>query len=111
MASNWIGGAYRGDAPFAHKIAIRSVTPANSGAMFLVVREDSSLHLVRDMVGKRVAIGLKGSGMVQHTHTILAYWVFRSMTSRRSTIRSKMVERRLKQARSTDSGNALTPIR
>ena len=70
MASNWIGGAYRGDAPFAHEIAIRNVAPANSGAMFFVVREDSLLRLVRDMVGKRVAIGPEGSGMVQHIHTI-----------------------------------------
>lgn len=70
MASNWIGRAYRGDAPFAQGIAIRNVAPANSGAMFFIVRAESSLRLVRDMVGKRVAIGPEGSGMVQHIHTI-----------------------------------------
>ena len=70
MASNWIGRAYRADAPFDAGIQIRNVTPANSGAMFFIVRNDSSLQQVRDMVGKRVAIGLKGSGMVQHIHTI-----------------------------------------
>ena len=70
MASNWIGRAYRADAPFDARIQIRNVTPANSGAMFFIVRNDSSLQQVRDMVGKRVAIGPKGSGMVQHIHTI-----------------------------------------
>ena len=70
MASNWIGRAYRADAPFAAGIQIRNVTPANFGAMFFIVRNDSSLQQVRDMVGKRVAIGPKGSGMVQHIHTI-----------------------------------------
>ena len=70
MASNWIGRAYRADAPFDAGIQIRNVTPANSGAMFFIVRYDSSLQQVRDMVGKRVAIGPKGSGMVQHIHTI-----------------------------------------
>lgn len=70
MASNWIGRAYRGDTPFEQEIAIRNVAPANSGAMFFIVRDDSPLRLVRDMVGKRVAIGPDGSGMVQHIHTI-----------------------------------------
>ena len=70
MASNWIGRAYRADAPFDAGIQIRNVTPANSGAMFFIVRNDSSLQQVRDMVGKRVAIGPKGGGMVQHIHTI-----------------------------------------
>ena len=70
MASNWIGRAYRADAPFDAGIQIRNVTPANFGAMFFIVRNNSSLQQVRDMVGKRVAIGPKGSGMVQHIHTI-----------------------------------------
>lgn len=70
MASNWIGRAYRGDTPFEQAIAIRNVAPANSGAMFFIVRADSALQRVRDMIGKRVAIGPEGSGMVQHIHTI-----------------------------------------
>ena len=70
MASNWIGRAYRGEAPFAHEIAMRNVAPANSGAMFFIVRDESPLRHVRDMIGKRVAIGPSGSGMVQHIHTI-----------------------------------------
>lgn len=70
MASNWIGRAYRGDAPFEKPIDIRMVAPANSGAMFFIARADGDLRTVRDMVGKRVSIGPEGSGMVQHIHTI-----------------------------------------
>lgn len=70
MASNWIGRAYRGDTPFESPVEIRNVAPANSGAMFFIVHADSPLRTVRDMVGKRVAIGPEGSGMVQHIHTI-----------------------------------------
>jgi TRAP transporter TAXI family solute receptor len=70
MASNWIGLAYRGESPFNRKIEIRNVAPANSGAMFFITRSESSLRTVRDMLGKRVAIGPEGSGMVQHIHTI-----------------------------------------
>lgn len=70
MASNWIGLAYRGEHPFDHSIEMRNVAPANSGAMFFIVRADSPLRGVRDMVGKRIAIGPEGSGMVQHIHTI-----------------------------------------
>ena len=70
MASNWIGRAYRGEAPFETPIDIRMVAPANSGAMFFITRAGSDLHSVRDMVGKRVSIGPEGSGMVQHIHTI-----------------------------------------
>lgn len=70
MASNWIGRAYRADAPFDKSVEIRNVAPANSGAMFFIVRADSPLRTIRDMVGKRVAIGPEGSGMVQHIHTI-----------------------------------------
>ncbi|MGB0631185.1 MAG: TAXI family TRAP transporter solute-binding subunit [Alphaproteobacteria bacterium] len=70
MASNWIGRAHRGDAPFDDAIDIRMVAPANSGAMFFIARADSDLTNVRDLVGKRVSIGPEGSGMVQHIHTM-----------------------------------------
>lgn len=70
MASNWIGLAFRGEAPFDAPIEMRNVAPANSGAMFFIVPADSPLRTVRDLVGKRVAIGPEGSGMVQHIHTI-----------------------------------------
>lgn len=70
MASNWIGRAANGEAPFVDPIDIRMVAPANSGAMFFIVRADSVLYTVRDLIGRRVAIGPEGSGMVQHIHTI-----------------------------------------
>ena len=70
MASNWIGRAKNGNPPFDDKIALRMAAPANSGAMFFIVRADSPLRSVRDMVGRRIAIGPEGSGMVQHIHTI-----------------------------------------
>lgn len=72
MASNWIGRAYRADAPFDSAIDIRMVAPANSGAMFFITRADSDLRNVRDLVGKRVSIGPEGSGMVQHIHTMFS---------------------------------------
>ncbi len=70
MASNWIGRARNAEPPFEKPVDIRMVAPANSGAMFFIVREDSSLQTVRDMIGRRVSIGPQGSGMVQHVHTI-----------------------------------------
>ncbi len=70
MASNWIGRARNAEPPFEKPVDIRMVAPANSGAMFFIVREDSSLQTIRDMIGRRVSIGPRGSGMVQHVHTI-----------------------------------------
>ena len=70
MASNWIGRAYAGDAPFDDAIDIRMVAPANSGAMFFIARADGDIRNVRDLVGRRVSIGPEGSGMVQHIHTM-----------------------------------------
>lgn len=70
MASNWIGRAYDGKSPFDAPIDMRNVAPVNSGAMFFIVRADSPLKSVRDLVGRKVAIGPEGSGMVQHIHTI-----------------------------------------
>ena len=70
MASNWIGRAYKGDTPFEIPLGIRMVAPANSGAMFFIVEAGSDLQNVRDLVGRRVSIGPKGSGMVQHIYTM-----------------------------------------
>ena len=70
MASNWIGRAYRGEPPFEKPLSLRVVAPVNSGAMFFIVRTDSALRSLRDLVGKRVAVGPEGSGMVQHVHAI-----------------------------------------
>lgn len=70
MASNWIGRAWNAEPPFESPVDIRMVAPANSGAMFFIVRDDSPLRTVRDMIGRRVSIGPRGSGMVQHVRTI-----------------------------------------
>jgi uncharacterized protein len=70
MASNWIGRAKNATPPFKSKIALRMVAPANAGPMFFVKLADSTLRTVADFIGKRVAIGPKGSGMEQHAHTI-----------------------------------------
>ena len=70
MASNWIGRAKNGAAPFEAPMDIRMVAPANSGAMFFISRADGALRKVRDLAGKRVSIGPENSGMAQHIQTI-----------------------------------------
>jgi TRAP transporter TAXI family solute receptor len=72
MASNWIGRAKEGTAPFHRPIDVRMVAPANAGPMFFVKLADSPLRSVADFHGKRIAVGAKGSGMEQHVHTIFA---------------------------------------
>ena len=70
MASNWIGRAKDASPPFARKIALRMVAPANAGPMFFVKLARSPIKSVADFKGKHIAIGTKGSGMEQHVHTI-----------------------------------------
>lgn len=71
MASNWIGRAKNGTAPFTKKIALRMVSPANAGPIFFVTRANSPIKSVRDFTGKKIALGARGSGMVQHAEMIL----------------------------------------
>jgi TRAP transporter TAXI family solute receptor len=70
MASNWIGRAKNGAAPFTKPIAVRMVAPANAGPMCFVKLASSPIQSVADFKGRRIAIGTKGSGMEQHIHTI-----------------------------------------
>jgi TRAP transporter TAXI family solute receptor len=70
MASNWIGRARNGEPPFAQPIDIRMVAPMNAGPMFFIVRSGSDIFSVPGLRGKRVAIGMETSGMVQHAHNI-----------------------------------------
>jgi TRAP transporter TAXI family solute receptor len=70
MASNWLGRAKQGAAPFAHPIDIRLVAPMNTGALFFIVRADSGLRWVDELRGRRVAVGPEQSGMTQHAHAI-----------------------------------------
>ncbi len=70
MASNWIGRALNGEAPFDRQIALRMVAPMNVGPLYFIARADSGLKRVRDIKGKRVSVGLSQSGMTQHAHVI-----------------------------------------
>jgi TRAP transporter TAXI family solute receptor len=70
MASNWIGRAKNGEAPFAQPIDIRMVAPMNAGPLFFIVRAEADIHTLADLRGRRVAVGMKTSGMVQHAHNI-----------------------------------------
>jgi TRAP transporter TAXI family solute receptor len=70
MASNWIGRAKNGEPPFRAPLDIRMAAPMNAGPLFFVVPAESPIRTVSDLRGRRVAVGLKTSGMVQHVHTI-----------------------------------------
>lgn len=69
-ASNWIGRALRGEAPFTSKIELRMVAPANAGPLFFIALASSGLHNVADLKGKRVCVGPATSGMAQHADTM-----------------------------------------
>jgi TRAP transporter TAXI family solute receptor len=72
MASNWIGRARAGQAPFAKPIALRMTAPMNAGPLFFITRAQASIRSLADLRGRRVALGLKTSGMVQHAHNIFS---------------------------------------
>lgn len=70
MASNWAPRAVAGTAPFHHAIPLRMVSPANAGPLFFVSLAGASIADIKDLIGKRVAVGPETSGMTQHVHTI-----------------------------------------
>ena len=70
MASNWIGRAKNGEPPFDRPVALRMVSPVNAGPLFFITLASSPLRSVSDLVGRRIAVGLEDSGMVQHVHTM-----------------------------------------
>lgn len=70
MASNWIGRAKDGTPPFTKKIALRMVAPVNAGPIFFVGLASSPVKTIDDFRGKRIVLGVEGSGMVQHARTI-----------------------------------------
>ena len=70
MASNWIGRAKNGESPFAGPIDLAMVAPMNAGPLFFVVRAESPVRSLSDLRGRRVAVGPRTSGMVQHAHGI-----------------------------------------
>jgi len=71
MASNWIGRAKAGAAPFAQAIDLRMAAPMNAGPLFFIARADSELRTVRDLRGSRLIVGPEKSGMTQHARVIL----------------------------------------
>jgi TRAP transporter TAXI family solute receptor len=71
MASNWIGRARSGEAPFRQPIELRMAAPMNAGPLFFIVRRQSPIREVSDLRGHRIAVGIRTSGMVQHVHSIL----------------------------------------
>jgi uncharacterized protein len=71
MASNWIGRAKNGEAPFMQAIELRMVAPMNAGPLFFIARADSALRTVRDLRGRRLVVGPEKSGMAQHARVIL----------------------------------------
>src|SRR2546427_3786342 len=66
MASNWIGRARNGEPPFVRPIDIRMAAPMNAGPLFFIARAEAPLRVVAELRGRRVAVGMAGSGMVQH---------------------------------------------
>lgn len=72
MASNWIGRAQNGEAPFTQKIDLRMVAPMNAGPLFFIARADSDLRTVTDVRGRRLVVGPEKSGMAQHARVILS---------------------------------------
>ena len=70
MASNWIGRAKDGTAPFTRKIPLRMVSPANAGPIFFVTLAGSPVKTVADFKGNRIALGPRASGMAQHAEVI-----------------------------------------
>jgi TRAP transporter TAXI family solute receptor len=70
MASNWIGRAMKGEAPFRSPIDIRMAAPMNAGPLYFIVRADSPIRSVADLAGRRIVLGPEKSGMVQHAHTM-----------------------------------------
>jgi hypothetical protein len=70
MASNWIGRAKRGEAPFDEPVDLRMAAPMNAGPLFFIAPAGSPIRALGDLRGQRVAVGLRTSGMVQHVHAI-----------------------------------------
>jgi len=72
MASNWIGRAKAGGAPFAHAIDLAMAAPMNAGPLFFIVPAQSPIRSFSQLRGRRIAVGPRTSGMVQHAHGIFA---------------------------------------
>src|SRR6266511_422100 len=62
------GRAKNGEAPFEGAIDLAMAAPMNAGPLFFIVRAESLIRSFSDLRGRRLAVGLRTSGMVQHAH-------------------------------------------
>ncbi len=72
IASNWVGRARRGDAPFAQPVDLKIVAPMNAGPMYFIASANSSIGSLHDLRGKIVSVGPENSGTRQHAASILS---------------------------------------
>ena len=66
MASNWVPRAVTGTLPFSKPVDIAIAAPLNAGPLFFVAKADSELDTVAQLRGRKVAVGVRDSGMAQH---------------------------------------------
>ena len=72
VSAPWVAAARKGEPPFDHPIDLRVAAPMNVGPNFFVARADSELRKVSDLHDRKVAVGLKSSGMAQHAEAVFA---------------------------------------
>ncbi|MGE5538824.1 MAG: TAXI family TRAP transporter solute-binding subunit [Gemmatimonas sp.] len=72
ISSNWLARAASGERPFDARLPLRLMTPLSRGPLFFVAPRDSRLQTFDDLMGKRVGVGHRNSGMVEHVRTIFA---------------------------------------
>src|SRR5262249_40176182 len=68
IGSNRIGRGKNGETPFEQPIELAMAAPMNAGPLFFIVRAQSPIRSFSDLRGRRIAVGLRTSGMVQHAH-------------------------------------------
>jgi len=68
--------AYQGAPPFEGRAvkALRSVGQLYPDQLHIVVRRDGTIKSIRDLRGKRVSLGERGSGTLIHAKQVLAAW-------------------------------------
>jgi TRAP transporter TAXI family solute receptor len=72
VSAPWVVAARNGTPPFTHRIDLRVAAPMNVGPNFFVARACSDVRKVADLRGRKVAVGLKSSGIAQHAEAIFA---------------------------------------
>jgi len=70
MASNWIGRAKNGEPPVPAADRIRMVAANECRPLFFITALRPTSVQSPTCAGKRVVVGMKTSGMVQHAHNI-----------------------------------------